>query len=284
MRIWILIAVIIGFPNLLSAQAGKSSLLWEITGNGLNKPSYLFGTFHLMCADDFSLTPILKEKLLTTKQLYLEIDLSKPGIQQELMTMMLLDGTSLDKELGEDFNAISAKFQQITGTPLSVFKQFKPFLGVSMLTLKTLPCKDPIQPESVFMKLAKEDSLPIIGLESIADQANAINHQSLADQIHDLKKMVNNFDSIKIQMKELIQIYKLNNTDSIYQFMHQQNMTDVFEQTMLIKRNKNWIPTIIKAISANPSFFAVGAGHLGGEEGVIELLKHMGYRLQPINY
>lgn len=279
-----LIVMIIGFSNLLIAQESKNSLLWEITGNGLNKPSYLFGTFHLICANDFSFTPMLKEKLLATKQLYLEIDLSKPGIQQELMAMMRLDGTSLDKELGEDFNAISTKFQQITGTPLSLFKQFKPFFGISMLTLKTVPCAETIQPESIFMKSAKDDSLPIMGLESIADQANAINHQPLLNQLQDLKKMVNNFDSVKIQMQELIKIYKTNNIDSIYQYMHQQNMTDDFEQIMLIKRNKKWIPFIIDAVSVKPSFFAVGAGHLGGKEGVIELLKQKGYHLQPIKY
>lgn len=279
-----LFVMIIGFSNLLIAQESKSSLLWEITGNGLNKPSYLFGTFHLMCANDFSFTPILKEKLLTTEQLYLEIDLSKPGIQQELMAMIRLEGTSLDKELGEDFNTISTKFQQITGTPLSPFKQYKPFLGVSMLTLKTVPCAETIQPETIFIKFAKLDSLSIKGLESIADQVAAINHQPLSAQLQDLKQMVNNFDSVKIQMQELIRIYKTNNTDSIYQFMHKQNMTDTFEQAMLINRNKNWIPNIIDAVSVRPSFFAVGAGHLGGKEGVIELLKQKGYRLQPIKY
>jgi len=284
MRKWMLFLLVIGFSNHLSAQENNSSLLWEITGNGLKKPSYLFGTFHLICANDFSFTPLLKEKLLATKQLYLEIDLSKPGIQLELMSMMRLNGTSLDKEMGDDFSAISAKFQQITGTSLLAFKQFNPFLGISMLTLKTVPCAETIQPESIFMKIAKEDSLAVMGLESIADQANAINHQPLADQIHDFKKMVNNFDSVKLQMQALIQVYKLNNTDSVYQYMHQQNMTDAFEQTMLIKRNKNWIPKIIDAISLKPAFFAVGAGHLGGKEGVIELLRQKGYRLQPLIY
>lgn len=279
-----LFVLIIGCSTLLNGQESKNSLLWEITGNGLKKPSYLFGTFHLMCSTDFSFTPVLTEKLRSTEQLYLEIDLSKPGIQQELMLQMRLNGTSLDKEMGEDFNAINTKFQQITGIPLSSFKLFKPFLGVSMLTLKTVPCAETIQPESIFMESAKQASLPILGLESIADQAAAINHQPLSDQIQDLKKMINNFDSVKIQMKNLIQIYQLNNIDSIYQFMQQQNMTDAFEQTMLIKRNKNWVPNIIEAISAKPSFFAVGAGHLGGKEGVIELLKQKGYRLQPLKY
>ncbi|PJE46902.1 MAG: hypothetical protein CUR34_05060 [Sediminibacterium sp.] len=284
MRNWVLLvlASLLSFSG--GAQKITQSLLWEISGNGLKSPSYLFGTSHIICASDFSFTPVLAEKIKSTKKLFLEIDLSKPNMQQEMLQMMQLEGTSLDKLLGSDFETINTNFQKITGASLKLFNQFKPFVGISMLTLKTVPCNTPMQPETVFMKSAQEAGNPVGGLETVSDQVAAINAQPLSDQITEFKKMVNNFDSVKLQMNELIKVYKLNDVERIYQFMQEQKMTEAFEQTMLIKRNKNWIPSIIHSIQIQPTFFAVGAAHLGGKEGVIDLLKEKGYQLTPVKY
>src|SRR6478752_5050368 len=74
----------------LVAQPPKSSLLWEISGNGLQKPSYLFGTFHLMCKADFSITPILESKIKASEQFFAEVDLSQPDLQMSMMTKMIM--------------------------------------------------------------------------------------------------------------------------------------------------------------------------------------------------
>ncbi|WP_439505587.1 TraB/GumN family protein [Sediminibacterium sp.] len=284
MRNWVLLFL----ASLLSisggAQKTTQSLLWEISGNGLKSPSYLFGTSHIICASDFNFTPVLAEKIKSSKKLFLEIDLSKPNMQQEMLQMMQLEGTTLDKLLGSDFETINTHFQKITGASLKLFNQFKPFIGVSMLTLKTVACNTLIQPETVFMKSAEEAGIAVGGLETVSDQVAAINSQPLSDQITEFKKMVTNFDSVKLQMNELIKVYKLNDVERICQFMQDQRMTEAFEQTMLIKRNKNWIPSIINSIQIQPTFFAVGAAHLGGKEGVIDLLKEKGYQLTPVKY
>lgn len=281
---WISCIVFWGLLQSVHGQSNNSSLLWEIRGNGLKSPSYIFGTFHILCPTDFSVSPTLSQTLKQTKQLYLEIDLSKPSVQLELMSMMRLNGTSLDKEIGDDFDGISSKFKDITGTPLAAFKQFKPFMGLSLLTLATVPCKEKIQPETLLMTLAKEANMGIGGLETVADQVNAINAQPISEQIVDLKKMVNNFDSVKTQMQSLLRVYKLNHLDSIQHFMQSQQMTAQFEQDLLINRNKNWIPRIVEAANQSASFFAVGAAHLVGPQGVIALLKQKGYQLRPIKY
>lgn len=281
---WVSCLIFWGCLQSVNGQSYNSSLLWEISGNELKTPSYIFGTFHILCPTDFSVSPTLAQTLKQTKQLYLELDLSKPGMQLELMSLMRLNGTSLDKEMGDDFETVNTKFKTITGTPLAAFKQFKPFMGLSLLTLATVPCTEKIQPETMFMSLAKEANMSIGGLETVADQVNAINAQPLKEQIVELKKMVNNFDSVKWQMQALLRVYKLNHLDSIQLFMQSQQMTAQFEQDLLINRNKNWIPRIIAASKESASFFAVGAAHLGGPQGVIALLKQKGYQLRPLKY
>lgn len=264
------------------AQSSGSSMLWEISGNGLTKPFYVYGTFHLLCAADYQISEKVKQRLLNTNQLFLEVDITKPGLQQELMMQMRFTETSLEKALGNEFQQVDLAFQKITGISLNLFKQFKPFVSMSMLTLQTLDCPDKIQPESLLSNLAKNAQIGIGGLETVADQVAAINTQPVDSQLNALKKMVLQFDSAKNEMKELVRIYQLNNTDSIYAYLQKQSMSGDFEQALITKRNQNWIPKMVAAIHQAPAFFAVGAGHLGGKEGVLGLLRVKGYHLKPL--
>ena len=286
-KIWyslLYLALLVPFTGTAQKQPA-SSLLWKISGNGLKAPSYIFGTFHIMCKSDFTVSPKLEEKIRNVKQFYGELDMDDPGLQLSLMSKMRLQETSLSRLLGEtDYKAVSDSFQQITGMSLQLFNQFSPFIPLSLLTINSIRCADKVQPETEFVKIAKDNQLPILGLETIDDQINAINQQPLDSQILAFKKTVLKYDSVQQMMMKMIDVYKQNNTDKIYRFVIDNGNTDDFETAMLITRNKNWIPVIKKAVAVNPSFFAVGAAHLGGKQGVIALLKKEGYTLTPVLY
>ena len=271
-----------------SSEAQKppvSSLLWKISGKGLQQPSYIFGTFHIMCKSDFSISPALEAKIKTAKQFYGELDMDDPGMQMTLMTKMRLQETSLAKLLGdEDYKAVSDSFKSITGMPLQLFNQFSPFMPMSLLAISSIKCADRIQPESEFVTIAKNNQLPILGLETIDDQLKAINAQPLDSQVLAFKQTVLKYDSVQQMMVKMIQVYKQNNAEKIYRFIMDNGGTNDFETAMLVVRNKKWIPVIKKAVMDKPSFFAVGAGHLGGKQGVIALLKKEGYTLTPVLY
>jgi uncharacterized protein YbaP (TraB family) len=55
-----------------------------------------------------------------------------------------------------------------------------------------------------------------------------------------------------------------------------------YEDLLLVTRNKNWIPVMGEMMKTQPVFFAVGAGHLGGKNGVIALLRQEGYTVVPV--
>ncbi len=271
-----------------SSEAQKppvSSLLWKISGKGLQQPSYIFGTFHIMCKSDFTISPALEAKIKTAKQFYGELDMDDPGMQMTLMTKMRLQETSLAKLLGdEDYKAVSDSFKSITGMPLQLFNQFSPFMPMSLLAISSIKCADRIQPETEFVTIAKNNQLPILGLETIDDQLKAINAQPLDSQVLAFKQTVLKYDSVQQMMVKMIQVYKQNNAEKIYRFIMDNGGTNDFETAMLVVRNKKWIPVIKNAVMDKPSFFAVGAGHLGGKQGVIALLKKEGYTLTPVLY
>ncbi len=281
----ILLIAITGIPKLGAQQKESSSLLWEISGNALSKPSYLFGTFHLMCATDFSIGKVLNEKLNSAEQFYGELDMSKPNWQNEMAMSLIMKDQTIEGLMGKmDFEKANKKFKEITGMDLNLLNNAKPFMSLSLLTLNSIPCSDKIQPETMFINIVNQRKTPVFGLETISDQMNAIDTQPLDSQINSLKKMIFNFDSVKTEMRKLIDVYQLKNVDSIYNYMKQNGADGEFEQELLIKRNQKWIPVITKAINQKSSFFAVGAGHLGGETGVLNLLKKEGYHLKAINY
>ncbi|BFG69558.1 TraB/GumN family protein [Sediminibacterium sp. KACHI17] len=287
-RFFILLISALTFSNTssFSQEQPKNSLLWMISGKDLSRPSFVFGTFHMMCRSDFSITDKLKEKLQNTEQFYGELDMDDPTLQMSLMGKMRLKDKTLKDLMSEsEFSAISEQFQRITGMSFQMFNQFTPFMPLSLLTMSSIECADKVQPESEFVKLAQEKKLPILGLETIDDQIAAINSQPLDSQLHSLKRMVLSYDSVKQVMTKMVDVYKQNNADKLYDFIKENsNGNDQFETDMLIKRNKRWIPVIEKAIHEKPSFFAVGAGHLGGNEGVLELLRKQGYTLTPVLY
>ena len=267
------------------AQKIKQSLLWEVTGNNLTRPSYLFGTFHLICKEDFTITPGLTNAIRRCEQFYGEIDLSTPGWQQEMTSQMVMKGNTIETLMGSaDYQKAGVSFKQITGMELQLFNTFKPFMGMSMITMFTIPCSNKIQPETEFIKIAQEQKIPVRGLETVSDQMAAIDAQPLSIQISSLKQALFNFDSVKIAMKEMIDIYKINDSDSLYRFIRNNLGDDVSENALIAERNKKWIPVITKAIMDKPGFFAFGAAHLGGETGVVELLRKLGYTLTPISY
>jgi uncharacterized protein YbaP (TraB family) len=273
-----------GFFNSWSQQPANS-LLWKISGNGLQEDSYLFGSFHILCKDDLKISDILKSKITNAKVLYSEIKLDEEGMEAKMALKMRMQNTTLESLIGKsDYAMVNERFQQITNLPLQMLDHFKPFMAISLLTMNTLSCKEKLSPETEFTKIAKENKIPNLGLETIDDQIAVIDKWSLDSQIHALTESVLHFDSSKRALKEMIAIYKLRNVDSLYQYMKEKGTSDDFELDMLINRNRNWVPIIETAIKQQPAFFVVGAGHLGGPDGVLSLLRKRGYRLTPVTY
>ena len=271
--------------NFIFAQAQpKSSLLWEVTGNGIAKPSYLFGTFHLIYKEDFEITSTLKQKFNTTEKLFEEMKMDDPSIQMKMMAQMKSDKSLKELYDSNNYKMLADSFQKITGMPLGFFNNYKPFLATTMLTQKMLSCKEIIQPETEFIKLAKEKNIEIFGLETIEDEMKAIDKMPLDSQLHSIIKTVGNFDSVKQMMTSIVEVYKKRNPDELYKFMKLNGVDDAFETAMLEERNNNRLPTIITNIKKQATFFAFGAGHLCGKNGIINLLRKKGYKVKPIQY
>lgn len=273
------------FISLFSnAQELEKSLLWKISGNGLKKPSYLFGTIHLTC--DSSLDANTLNALEATEQLYLELDMDDKSIQMQMMKLMMMkDGAKLSTLLSpEDFKILDEFLKKNLNMSAKMFDSFKPFMISSMLFPKMLDCKSQ-SVESELMKVTKEQNEEIFGLEKAEDQMKVFDEISYQDQADELLKTVkDNLEKDKKEFIEMMTIYQNKDIEGMLKMMSDSDnkITSENQDILLNNRNKNWIPIMVKIMKDKPTFFGVGAGHLAGENGVIKLLRKKGYKVEAL--
>ena len=270
--------------SFLTVSAQHTSLLYEVSGNDLQAPSYVFGTIHLLCSDDIQVTDAMKEKLTASQQLVLELDFDDPDLMQEMQQKtMLPDGKTIqDMMEAKDYAALSQFFQDSLKIPLTAVERFSPIALSSMLYMQMLPCQ-PGSYEASLTQLASAEGKEIIGLETIDEQMAAFNQIPEEGQIDYLTEMIEDYDKAQREFEQLVAAYQTQNVDELYE-ISQKSMEEVegMEQYMLIDRNQKWVPQMRSLMNKQPTFFAVGAGHLGGDHGLIELLTEQGYTVTAV--
>ncbi|CAH0994642.1 hypothetical protein EMA8858_00754 [Emticicia aquatica] len=279
------IFVIVLFPFFTKAQQINSGLLWEISGNGLEKPSYIFGTIHLICPDNFFLPAGTEDKFKTAQQVYLEIDMDDPQMMMKAQKLMLsVDGKKLKDLMKEaDYKTFSEYFKKTIGMDVAMFGSAKPMLYMSVALMKTAGCAIPKSYEDYFAKQAKEIKLEIYGLEAIEEQMELMDKAPVEQQIAWLMDLVTEATKENDTYQQMLTLYKNQDIESLTKMIGEEMVgMKGLKEEMLVNRNKKWIPLIEKISLEKPTFFAVGAGHLGGEQGVLKFLQLKGYSVKRV--
>ncbi|MEZ0540911.1 TraB/GumN family protein [Fibrella arboris] len=262
-----------------------NSLLYEVTGKSLTAPSYLYGTFHLVCPTDLVITDAMKKAVSDTKQLYLEIDMDDPTLQATMMQgLMFTNGKTLKDYLSaDDYTMLDTYLKKNSGMSMAALSAIKPIGMYSFLAMSALGCQ-PASYDLTLMQLASKDKKEILGLETIGDQMAVFDKIPMDKQVAMLVDMARKPDEAKQELTKLLDAYKSQDITAMMQQMKDSKYDglDDFEADLLEKRNQNWIPVIEKAAASKPTFFAFGAGHLGGEKGVIALLRKQGYSVKEV--
>ncbi|MFC4230305.1 TraB/GumN family protein [Parasediminibacterium paludis] len=261
----------------------EKTLLWEISGKGIKHPSYLYGTIHVMCPDQIVIDTSIKKAFNNSKQLYLEIDLDDPNMVAKAMKgMMMPDTCSLEKLVGKaDYDSMNTIFKNTAGITLSIMGKAKPMLLMSAVFPAILKC-NPDGFEKRFQAMAKAKNMELKGLETIEYQMRVFDTIPFKVQADMLKNMLYNLDSAKLQFAELGKVYLSKDVNAMQELTTKDPEFGKYDAMMLQNRNQNWIPVIIAEAQAKPTFFAVGAAHLGGINGVIYLLRKQGYQVEPV--
>ncbi len=260
-----------------------NSLLWEITGKGI-QPSYLFGTFHLMCKEDIKLGNSLKEIIKNADEIYFEVDMDDMAATVSAMTFMKMkNDTSLsDLYTPEEFNKIERYFKDSLNMPFIFLKTLKPMLLQALVYPKMMACKTMSGMDQALVEVAKSYDKEILGLETYAFQASIFDSIPYKTQASELLKMLDSMTTARNTFDSMLTIYKSQNIAAIDDFTAEEFNTGNMREVLLNNRNRNWVKMLPEILRKKRLFIAVGAGHLGGKDGVIALLRKEGYTVKPI--
>lgn len=281
-------SLIIGLFWLLNGSVARTqtsnSLLWEISGNGLSKPSYLYGTIHLIEQDDFFVRKEIDSVFNLCEQLAFEIKLDDPVILKTYQDWMHLpSGTTLkDFCTEEEYQVLKQYLMDSAKTDIETILDQKPFL-LTQLQISDYITGEPASYEIYFYNESLTNNVPIFGLENLQDELALLDQIPYNEQVD---MVINNIKSSVQNQKawaELISAYKAEDIGKLYEISLEVTPELIkYENLFLDNRNIKWIPVIDNLIQQRSTFIAVGAAHLAGEKGVIQLLKNQGYELKKL--
>ena len=269
-----------------SAYAQDKALLYEVSGNSLAQPSYLYGTFHMLCPGDLQMSDATRKAMTEAKQLYLELDFDDPGLQISMVTsMMLSDGKNLrDFLMPDDYTVLDTYMRQNSGMGLAQVGMLKPLALMSLMYVALLKCQ-PASYDLTFAELAGSDGKEVLGLETVEGQIALFDKVPIDEQLKELVDMARKPEEAQKEIAEMLAAYKAQDVEQIMKLIRESEFDggiDNLQEEMLDNRNKTWIPIIEKAARDKATFFAFGAGHLGGTNGVVSLLRQKGYTVKGV--
>ncbi|MEJ7643843.1 MAG: TraB/GumN family protein [Chryseolinea sp.] len=274
----------------LSAQSEvEDAMFWEVRGKDLSSPSFLFGTFHLLGSRYVdSLTQVMNN-FNQCKTFVGEI-LIDSSMTMKMMIAARLDNTSLDKLLTPaDYQKTAVWLRELSGYELNMFNGMNPmaiqiFL-MTMLQDKYFPSEnvsdDPM--DIYFQKEGKRVGKKLVGLETFDTQIHALFTQfTLERQVAMLTKFVDEKEKAKGELIQLNKSYRNGNLSQLELLLADQTYTKQEAEVMLDLRNKQWIEQLPSLMKIQPTFVAVGALHLAGKNGLVNLLRQAGYTVTPM--
>jgi uncharacterized protein YbaP (TraB family) len=276
--------------SLYAQNTGKRphyNLLWKISGNGLTAPSYLFGTMHVEDDRAFEFSDSVLLKISECKAFSLEVH---PDSLMRLMLPVLAGQSSkgqnkLRELLSEkEYRQIDSLMQQRTGLSLDRLKT--PGL-VRMLLQKQAPKKGKGKGTFVdgyLYNIARRQGKTILGIEDAQEQLALLDDFAPKNLPAVLMEQLES-DSIveERSFASMLDLYYDGDIEAMSRYLKENTaMEPGYYDRLITRRNIGMTANIVRQVRKQATFFAVGAGHLAGEEGLIYLLQQEGYTVLPV--
>lgn len=281
-RIVLLAGFLFLIPLCLLAQPRKNyQLLWRIEGNGLTVPSYLFGTMHVKDSRAFQFADSVYLAIEKCDGFALEVH---PDSMYTHMFSTMLEEKNKNyfreySEEDDEYAEFARRFTEETGLGIDQLNYTDPW-SFDMLYSGAKKRYDdfPVFVDAWLYRMARDQGKLIFGVESMEDHTDLFESLDEAQQREVILSRINTEES---ELEQMIKLYYSGNIDSLMEFM-ERGMTEDYQYHLLTKRNYVMANSMDSLSHVRPTFFAVGSGHLPGEEGVIELLRKKGYTMTPV--
>ena len=277
---------------LLAVPAANAQLLWKISGRGIEKPSYILGTHHAVPYTFCDTIPGLMKAFGEVGHVVGEFDMLKmdamtPQQMQNMQKMMMMPADTTMASLFSDAqrDTLDAYLKNTLGANLQMLSSMKPMTIMvtvqQKMLMELIPDIASLTGIDKYMQtLAAEKGKQVGGLETMEYQLGLLYGSSLQDQADALLDMVRRSNSKEL-LQELTAAYKTQNLDTLWKIFQDQ-MTQLEYDALVKTRNLNWLEEMKHLLTTQSALYVVGAGHLPGDAGMINLLRDAGYKVRPV--
>lgn len=281
--------------------SANAQLLYKISGNGLKSPSYIVGTYHLAPASFADEIAGMSDAFAAVEQVYGEVDMLSAQSSQMAMVqaMMLPEGKYVsDMFSEEEMERINAYVRGAMGMDLNhpmlrdQLGRMRPsVLAMQLGLLEFMKITPNFNPndliDNYFQMEARKRGLAVGGFESVEFQMELLYGDSTDEQEREaLLKLVDDKEALLAEMKAMTEAYFSFDMKGIHALTIRSveigDMNPEEFREMFTDRNHNWVEVMPEIMAAKPTLFVVGAGHLPGDDGVLELLKAQGYNVKAV--
>lgn len=262
-------------------------LLWKIDLPG-TASSYIMGTIHLDDERIMDLSDTVLTRLRSADRLMLELKLDQRTSLDVMRKMIFTDGRTLQQVVGEElFSDVSDEFSRIASLPDSMLSVLKPWAAMVIL----------LRPENdsgTFLdkqlsQIARNDKIPVVGLETVDEQLSAFDNIALEDQTLLLRSTIDDLDVKDTVYRQLLDAYIDGDLNRIVQVSaasepKDERLAALFKENLITRRNQHMLQRMLSSLQQGNSFIAVGTLHLPGEHGLLSMLERQGHTLTRLEY
>ena len=282
---YILLLAVAGWSVSLWAGEFSKGLLWKLEHSGI-PPSYLFGTMHSDDPDVVRLPPPVQKVFDQSQGVTLEVALDADSLMAMATALLLEEGLSLEPIIGPGLYARAVKVMAQQGVPEILLARMKPWAVA--VTLMTPPSDNGRVLDLELYQQAIRQGKPVSGLETVDEQMGIFDTLSRQDQIALLEDTLDQLPEIETMLLELREAYLDRDLDRLVALNNASlkdsdpRLVEMVNQLIVIERNRRMAARMEPRLRQGRHFIAVGALHLPGEEGLLNLLKQRGYTVTRV--
>lgn len=256
-------------------------VLWRIESlNG--RVNYVFGTIHLADARVTELPKVTTDALLNSQRFVMEVVLDFDAIGAMSEAMVFRGKEDLKDTLDPVLYRRTVQLLGRHGVSASAARHLKPWAAYTNLSIPSSQTGTPL--DLVLANMAASNSIEIFGLESIEEQIALFDTMTMAEQVELLTEAVCHYDDVQAEIEQIIEYYVDQDIDAMMRLSerHSSALNDRLMDAVLWQRNKLMVERMQSHLLGGRSFIAVGALHLPGRGGVLDLLAKRGYIVTPV--
>jgi uncharacterized protein YbaP (TraB family) len=267
------------------SRPAPRGFIWTVERDG--RTSWLVGSLHVLTADSYPLPATMEQAFGRARTLMEETDVndvSSPEIMGVVATRGLLtNGDTLESLLPRDTYAKLSQRMASTGLPIEMVKMMRPWmveLTLSAFELQKAGFNPELGVDVHYRRQAAANGMALNMLETAAEQIDYLAGLPLDVQVEQLRKTIEDGDTELKEVRQIASAWRAGDAAAIEQLLLKgMKESPAFYQSLLVDRNRRWIPRIESCMSTGSCFVVVGAAHMVGSDGLIAMLRAKGYRI-----